>query len=174
MFVNYTRAEPATGWVGLSEITLLPDGGFAIVERDNQLVPSAVTKKVYGVDLADADFRAYGEELVTVDKTLLADRLDELAANSIWTLDKLEGFAVAADARWYAVTDNDGLDDAIDETVFLRLGPRRRALAYPGRAAGHAPRTPQWWAVRGVAASRGRTDRHRRARRIPSIACAEQ
>lgn len=127
-FVNYEKVAPAAGWVGLSEITLLPDGTFAIVERDNQLGPAAVTKKVYGVNLADAPFRPYDEELATVDKTLLADVLDELNANSVWTPDKLEGLAVTADGDAFIVTDNDGVDEAIGQTVFLGLGNWRRAL----------------------------------------------
>jgi hypothetical protein len=53
-FVRYPKAPAATGWVGLSEITLLPNGNFAIIERDNQLGPNAVVKRVYEVDLASA------------------------------------------------------------------------------------------------------------------------
>jgi hypothetical protein len=56
---------------------------------------------------------------------LLIDVLPQLARNSIWTAEKLEGFAVARDGQMYAVTDNDGLDDATGETVFLRLGKLR-------------------------------------------------
>ncbi|GGN29439.1 hypothetical protein FHR83_007729 [Actinoplanes campanulatus] len=36
--------------------------------------------------------------------------------------DKVEGLAVAGDGRTYTVTDNDGIDDATGETVFLDLG----------------------------------------------------
>ena len=42
--------------------------------------------------------------------------------SSIWTAEKLEGFAIARDNKVYAVTDNDGVDDATGETLFLRLG----------------------------------------------------
>jgi hypothetical protein len=128
-FVNYEKAEPTTGWVGLSEITLLPDGTFAVIERDNQLGTAAVTKKIYGIDLAGAAFKPYGEPLETVDKTLLADVLDDLDANSVWTPDKLEGLAVTADGSVFIVTDNDGLDDAIGQTVFQNLGDWSRALS---------------------------------------------
>jgi hypothetical protein len=116
--------SPAGGWVGLSELTHLPDGSFAIVERDNQLGTDARIKRVYEVDLASAPFAPFvdGTTLPMVPKTLLADLLDELAANSVWTPDKLEGLAVAADGSAYAVTDNDGIDDAIGQTLFLRLG----------------------------------------------------
>lgn len=121
-FVRYTKTPAATGWVGLSEITLLPGGGFAVIERDNQLGPAAAVKQVFTVDLAGADFRPFGSELVTVDKALALDLLPRLDAESVWTPDKLEGLAVAADGRAYAVTDNDGLDEAIGQTLFLRLG----------------------------------------------------
>jgi hypothetical protein len=36
--------------------------------------------------------------------------------------DKVEGLAVGGDGQTYAVTDNDAIDDATGETVFLRLG----------------------------------------------------
>ncbi len=62
-------------------------------------------------------------------KVLLADVLDELQANTIYTPDKLEGLAVAADGEVYMVTDNDGLDSALGQTLFLGLGPVGSALA---------------------------------------------
>ena len=86
-------------------------------------------KKIYGVDLATADFQPFGSPLVTVPKVLLADVLDELQANTIYTPDKLEGLAVAADGEVYMVTDNDGLDSALGQTLFLGLGPVGSALA---------------------------------------------
>jgi hypothetical protein len=55
--------------------------------------------------------------------------LDELQANTIYTPDKLEGLAVAADGEVYMVTDNDGLDNALGQTLFLGLGPVGSALA---------------------------------------------
>jgi hypothetical protein len=133
-FVSYTLDAvtlPAGGFVGLSEITELPNGTFAIIERDNQAGTSAQLKKVYGVDLATANFQPFvaGTPLAVVGKTLLADVLDEIDANSIWTPDKLEGLAVAADGDVYIVTDNDGLDVAIGQTVFLGRGPVATALA---------------------------------------------
>lgn len=126
-FVSYALDSPvlpAGGFVGLSEITALPDGNFAIVERDNQAGTNAQLKKVYGVDLATADFQPFvaGTPLPVVSKTLLADVLDEIDANSIWTPDKLEGLAVAADGDVFIVTDNDGLDAALGQTVFVNLG----------------------------------------------------
>jgi hypothetical protein len=36
--------------------------------------------------------------------------------------DKVEGLTIGGDGRTYAVTDNDALDDATGETLFLRLG----------------------------------------------------
>ena len=125
-FVNYALdavASPAGGWVGLSEITLLPDGSVAIIERDNQLGEDARIKRVYGVELADVDFRSHGESLVTVPKVLLRDVLGDLADAGVLTPDKLEGLAVDADGDVFVVTDNDGLDDALGQTLFLGLGP---------------------------------------------------
>jgi hypothetical protein len=128
--------EAGGGWIGLSELTLLPDGTFAVVERDKgwgpTTPPNAELKAVFGVDLATAEFRAYDDPagLVTIGKTLLRDLLPELEAASIWTAEKVEGLAVAADGQVYVVTDNDGLDDAPGETLFLRLGDWLEALGF--------------------------------------------
>ena len=128
-FVHYPlEAEGNGDWIGLSELTLLPDGNFAVIERDKGWGPStgpvAELKSVFAVDLASAEFRAYDDSagLVSIDKSLLMDLLPEMKANSIWTAEKLEGFAIARDNKVYAVTDNDGVDDATGETLFLRLG----------------------------------------------------
>ena len=131
-FVQYALdvvTLPAGAVIGLSEITPLPNGTFAIIERDGLAGTQAVQKKIYGVDLATADFRPFGSPLATVPKVLLADVLDELQANTIYTPDKLEGLAVAADGEVYMVTDNDGLDNALGQTLFLGLGPVGSALA---------------------------------------------
>lgn len=45
-----------------------------------------------------------------------------MAAGKGWVPDKIEGFTVTRDGQAYAVTDNDGIDDAVGETLFLRLG----------------------------------------------------
>jgi hypothetical protein len=134
-FVHYPlQAEGNGGWIGLSELTLLPDGTFAVIERDKgwgpTTGPNAELKAVYGVDLETAEFRSHDDPsgLVTITKSLLRDALPDLEANSIWTAEKLEGLAVTADGQVYVVTDNDGLDDAPGETVFLGLGSWRRAL----------------------------------------------
>lgn len=131
-FVHYPlEAQGAGDWIGLSEITALPNGKFAVIERDKGWGPTtgfnAELKAVFKLDLAAAEFRAYDDPngLVAVGKSLLIDVLPALAKNSIWTAEKLEGFAVARDRSMYVVTDNDGLDDAPGETVFLRLGRLR-------------------------------------------------
>ena len=126
-FVHYPlEAEGNGGWIGLSELTLLPNGNFAVVERDKgwgtSTAPVAELKAIYGIDLASADFKAYSEALVTIEKTLLRDVLPDLEAASIWTAEKLEGMAVTKDGKLYIVTDNDGVDGATGETIFLGLG----------------------------------------------------
>ena len=132
------QPEGAGDWIGLSELTLLPDGSFAVIERDKgwgpTTPPNAELKAIYGVDLATADFRPYKNGavnggLVTLSKTQLRDLLPDMAAVSIWTAEKLEGLAVAADGTVYAVTDNDGLNDATGETLFLNLGDWETAFS---------------------------------------------
>ena len=68
--------SPSGGWVGLSELTLLPRGRrVAVVERDDRIALDARIKRIYGVDLADpgVQWRAHGAPLDTVRKTLLRD-----------------------------------------------------------------------------------------------------
>ncbi len=113
--------SPAGGWIGLSEITPLPNGNFAIVERDNQIGPQASVKRIYEVDLKSTKFMKWNQRLRVVEKTLLADVLDELDAASISIPDKLEGTAVSADGRLFMATDNDGVDENFGETVFVEL-----------------------------------------------------
>ena len=119
---------PAGGWVGLSEITTLDEEGvFAVLERDNQLGPDASVKRIYRVSLTETsdDGLAYP----VLSKTLLRDLLPDLQASNGWVPDKVEGMAVAGDGQVYVVTDNDGIDDALGETYFLRLGPVESAFA---------------------------------------------
>lgn len=118
-------------WVGLSELTLLPDGHtVAIVERDNLYADEATVKRVYGVDLTDPSvaWKAHGETLDTVRKTLLRDVLSDLDAHSISVPDKLEGLGITKHGRVYLATDNDGVEDNLGETLFFGLGPAWRAF----------------------------------------------
>jgi Esterase-like activity of phytase len=128
-FVHYPlQPEGAGDWIGLSEITRLPNGKYAVIERDKGWGPTtgfnAELKALYTVDLATAEFRPFNHPngLVTINKQLLADVLPELASRSIWTAEKLEGFSVSANGLAYVVTDNDGVDGATGETVFFSLG----------------------------------------------------
>ncbi len=117
------------GWVGLSEITALGNGRFAILERDNQAGHNAAIKRVYQVDLSAVTPAAPGEAPPVLTKTLAMDLLPMLKAANGWTADKVEGLALAADGKLYAVTDNDGVDDSPGETLFLRLGAANEVLA---------------------------------------------
>lgn len=140
-FVHYPlEAEGNGDWIGLSELTLLPDGNFAVIERDKgwgtSTSPVAELKAIYGIDLASADFRPYGAALVTIEKTLLRDVLPDLEKASIWTAEKLEGMAVTSDGELYVVTDNDGVDGATGETLFLGLGNWQKAFHHGHKSKG--------------------------------------
>lgn len=116
--------SPSGGWVGLSEITLLPDGRHAaIVERDDRIAGDARVKRLYKVDLLDpdVDWKPFGETLDVVRKTLLRDVLGDLDAKSISVPDKLEGVGVTRDRRLFLATDNDGVDENYGETLFFRV-----------------------------------------------------
>jgi len=126
-------AAPAGGWVGLSELVAVDDDTFAVVERDNQRGPKATVKKVYTFDVP-AGFGT--TPLPVAAKTLAVDLLPLLQADNGWVQDKVEGLAVAGNGEVYAVTDNDGVDDATGETVFLRLGPAKKLFAAPSAGGG--------------------------------------
>ncbi|MEX1295065.1 MAG: esterase-like activity of phytase family protein, partial [Candidatus Limnocylindrales bacterium] len=130
-FAAYPLDAPessAGGWVGLSEITVLPDGRVAVVERDDQLGEAAAVKRVYGIDPASVEFVPAGGELPVLEKTLLRDILPDLDAASISVPDKVESLAVSADGTVYLATDNDGVDENYGETVFIRLGSVEEAF----------------------------------------------
>lgn len=106
-------------WMGLSEITALDANTVAVIERDKLNGPNARVKRVYAVDVP-----AQGAPAVTLPilpKRLVVDVRPALRSTRGWTQEKLEGFTVSG-GTMVAVTDNDGLDDATGETVFLRLG----------------------------------------------------
>jgi hypothetical protein len=63
-----------------------------------------------------------GSPLPVVRKTELRDLLPDLRKTNGYMVDKVEGFTVDAAGNAFAVTDNDGVDDASGETLFMRLG----------------------------------------------------
>jgi len=119
-FVFYpldTVASQNGGWVGLSDIASLGDGRFAIIERDNQAGPDAAIKKLYSVNLQNAQ----NNSIVT--KTLVKDLLPSIKATGALTFEKIEGVAINANNMAYIINDNDGVDDNSGETQLLNLGP---------------------------------------------------
>ncbi|MEV6306852.1 esterase-like activity of phytase family protein [Actinoplanes sp. NPDC051861] len=113
----YPLDAAPVGWTGLSELVAVDGNTFAVIERDNQRGTLAAIKKVYTFDVP-----ATWSGTPTVTKKLVKDLLPLLQAGNGWVQDKVEGLAVAGNGRTYAVTDNDGIDDATGETVFLDLG----------------------------------------------------
>ncbi|WP_447007698.1 esterase-like activity of phytase family protein [Saccharothrix isguenensis] len=128
-FVAYPLdAAPAGAWVGLSEVTALDDRTLLVLERDNRRGDAAVLKKVYRVDVSRVAPVAAGQAKPVVPKTEARDLLPALTAGGAATHDKPEGLAVLGDGpqrRLVGVVDNDGVDDAPGESVFLRLGSIR-------------------------------------------------
>ncbi|NMM46323.1 esterase-like activity of phytase family protein [Rhodospirillaceae bacterium KN72] len=122
-FVRYPLDAPKDGgWVGLSEITHLDGQRFLVIERDNKGGPDAAIKQLALIDLSTVTPKPFGEDLPTVEKRVIMDLLPAMQSGHGWTPDKVEGLAVTADNRLLAVTDNDGVDDASGETMFLDLG----------------------------------------------------
>ncbi|AHD08257.1 esterase-like activity of phytase family protein [Phaeobacter gallaeciensis] len=119
--IHYPKAEPDTGWVGLSEIVAHGDYVY-VIERDNQHDFRAVTKKVYRIPLAEMTPTPLGGDLPVVSKELVRDLLPDLTATGGYVLDKVEGLAITAEGEGFIVTDNDGVDDASGETMFFSIG----------------------------------------------------
>lgn len=115
--------SPAGGWVGLSELVALGGERFAVIERDNQGGPDARIKKVFEFSIAGLTPQPQGGVFPVVGKHPVIDLLPRLMSYRGWVLDKVEGLAVAPGGAAYAVTDNDGVDDASGETRLMRLGP---------------------------------------------------
>jgi hypothetical protein len=124
-FVHYPLTDPqspAGGWVGLSEITALGGDRFALIERDNQPGADAALKTITVISLEGVEPMPLGQTLPVVEKKVAIDVLPAMRQSNGWISDKLEGFAVLAIGQLVAVTDNDGVDGATGETLFLRLG----------------------------------------------------
>jgi hypothetical protein len=120
--VRYKLNEAQTGWVGLSEIAAYGDHLY-VVERDNQLGSSAVTKRIYRIALAEMVPAPLGGDLPVVGKQLVRDLLPDLRATGGFVLDKVEGLAIDADGTMWVATDNDGVDDHSGETMFFAVRP---------------------------------------------------
>jgi Esterase-like activity of phytase len=115
-------------WIGLSEIAV-HDGAPLVLERDKLNGPDARVKAIYRVEIPEDGVLTEGDQAPKVlPKKLARDLLPDLRATNGFVQEKVEGFAVAGNGRLYVVTDNDGLDDANGETVFLDLGPAGTAL----------------------------------------------
>ena len=115
--VHYQKAEPETGWVGMSEITAHGDYVY-VIERDNQHDHRAVTKKIYRIAKSELQPAPLGGELPVVKKELVRDLIPDLTSTGGYVLDKVEGLAILQDGTVYVATDNDGVDDSSGETMF--------------------------------------------------------
>ena len=117
--IHYAKTEPATGWVGLSEIVAYGDFMY-FIERDNQHDTRAVTKMITRVPMsAMDDMVALGETPAVLEPELVVDLLPYLTSTGGYVLDKVEGLAIATDGTMWVSTDNDGVDDHSGETMFF-------------------------------------------------------
>ena len=119
--VHYPLESTEKGWVGLSEITAHGDYVY-IIERDNQIGNNAKIKRLYRVAQSELKPAKFGSTLPVVKKELVHDFMPELKALNGYVTDKIEGFAIDANGKGYAVTDNDGVDDSSGETLFFSIG----------------------------------------------------
>lgn len=115
------RRSPNGGWVGLSELTALGNGQFAVVERDNQANTDARIKKVYKFSTGGITFKAEGQSFDTLHKKLVRDLMPDLKATQGMILEKIESLAVTQHGDILFANDNDGVDDSNGETQLIRI-----------------------------------------------------
>jgi hypothetical protein len=121
--IHYPLTEPATGWVGLSEIVAHGDHLY-FVERDNQIGAAAVTKLITRVPLSAMEgMVGLGETPAVLAPETVVDLMPFLASTGGYVLDKVEGLAIAEDGTMWVSTDNDGVDDHSGETMFFAIPP---------------------------------------------------
>ncbi len=119
------RTSVPGDWSGLSEVTVVGDR-LAVIERDKLNGPAAAVKRIYTGELPTGP--AAPGPLRVLPKRLALDVLPALRADNGWAQEKLEGLTVAGNGQVYAITDNDGVQDATGETVLLRLGPSAKVF----------------------------------------------
>ncbi|KMW58016.1 Alkaline phosphatase [Candidatus Rhodobacter oscarellae] len=119
--VHYPKAEPAKGWVGLSEIVAHGDFVY-VIERDNQIGSNVVTKKIYRIPAAEMVPAPLGGTLPVVSKEEVRDLIPDLQSFGGYVVDKVEGLAIFEDGTAWVSTDNDGVDDSSGETFFWSIG----------------------------------------------------
>jgi hypothetical protein len=108
-----------------AEIAAATPDGKTVVYTDSPTERIGFAKKVYRVDISGITPVAAGESKPLVAKTFAHDLLPALTAGGGAAHDKPEGLAVVGDGpvrRLVGVVDNDGVEDAPGESVFLRLG----------------------------------------------------
>lgn len=127
-FAYYPLDEPTSdngGWVGLSEITRVGPGIFAVIERDNQGGPDATIKRIYSFSVDGVSFLPHrkGAHFPVLTKTLVSDLMTSGAFTPLAgaVLEKWEGMAVLSDGTVLLVNDNDGAAGSNGETQLLRL-----------------------------------------------------
>jgi hypothetical protein len=121
LVIHYPLTDPATGWVGLSEIVAHGDFVY-FIERDNQIGANAVTKIITRVPLSAMDgMVALGEMPAVLEPELVVDLMPYLVSTGGYVLDKVEGLAIAVDGTMWISTDNDGVDDHSGETMFFAI-----------------------------------------------------
>ncbi|WP_029106758.1 esterase-like activity of phytase family protein [Mycobacterium sp. URHD0025] len=113
-------------WIGISEIAV-HNGELLILERDKLNGPDARVKALYRVAIPGGGTAAADKPRI-LPKTLARNLVPDLQATNGFVQEKVDGVAIAGNQNLYVVTDNDGLDDANGETVFLDLGPATEAL----------------------------------------------
>jgi hypothetical protein len=113
--------SPNGGFVGLSEIALLDDENFVVIERDDQAGTDATIKKIYQFSVEGLEPQTHGSSFPVVSKVLVRDLIPDLKRDNGPVLEKVEGLTVLPNGDALIVTDNDGVTDSSGETQLIRI-----------------------------------------------------
>jgi hypothetical protein len=127
-FVYYPIEAPSSpngGWVGLSALTSLGRGDFAVIERDNQAGTEARIKRIYKFSLSNVTWRPESSTpgFAVVTKKLVRDLMGDLEATGGAVIEKIEGLAADRFGTLYVLSDNDGVDGSNGETQLFTVKP---------------------------------------------------
>lgn len=113
--------SPITGFTGLSDISLIGNGKFLIIERDSNGGLEANIKRLYEIDLG-TDLNLIAEN-TTVTKILKLDMMPILATKFGLMPEKVEGVAIDSAGNVWVNNDNDGINNNSGEQQLVLMGP---------------------------------------------------
>ena len=113
---------PEDAWVGISELSRLPDSKLLVLERDNQHGEFAKIQRLYAIDVDEASFRP-SAPFPVLSKTMVFDLIDEGVVDPRYgePIRKPEGVGILGPGRLLLLADDDGKRGSKKGTPFFVL-----------------------------------------------------